>query len=63
MGSVLGPTLGNVFICHFFPDDSLIHFYSFEERIMLKSLKIISGNNMKTFISGIEEIVHSHFWI
>ena len=52
--------LANVFMCHFeniwmencpphlnylFTQDSLIHFYSFEQRIVLKSLKIISTNN------------------
>ena len=32
-----------------FTDDSLmIHFYSLEQRIVLKSLKIISPNNLKT---------------
>ena len=32
-----------------FTEDSLmIHFYSFEQKIMLKSLKIISTNNIET---------------
>ena len=40
-----------------FTDDSLmIRFYSFEQRILLKSLKIISANNIKTkFLLEIEE--------
>ena len=64
MGSPLGPTLANAFMSHFenmwlktvlpisnqlFTEDSLmIQFYSFEQKIMLKSLKIISTNNTKT---------------
>ena len=72
MGSPLGPTLANVFMCHFenigwktalpisnqlFTEDSLmIHFYIFEQKIMLKSLEIISTSNIKTkFTSEIEE--------
>ena len=41
----------------FFTEDSLMmHFYSFRQRIMLKSLKIISTNNIKTkYMSEIEE--------
>ena len=40
-----------------FTEDSLmIHFYSLEQKIMLKRLKIISTNNIKTkFTSEIEE--------
>ena len=48
MGSPLGSTLANVFSDQLFTDDLLmIPFYSFEKRIMLKSLKIISANNIK----------------
>ena len=40
-----------------FTDDSLMmHFHSFEQRIMLKNLKIISINNIKTF----QDIAISH---
>ena len=63
MGSPLGPTLANVFCAilktfawktvlpisnQLFTEDSLIHFYSFKQRIVLKSLKTISTNNIKT---------------
>ena len=70
MGSPLGPALANVFMCHFeniwlencpahfkpivwrrFVDDT---FLLLEQKIMLKSLKIISTNNIK-FTSAIEE--------
>ena len=63
MGSPLGPLLANVTSAilktfgwktvlsvsnQVFTEDSLmIHFYDFEQRIMLKSLKLISTNNMK----------------
>ena len=62
--SSLGPTIADVFMFHFeknhwknilliskqlLQDDSLmIHFYSFEQRIMLKSLNNISTNKIKT---------------
>ena len=40
-----------------FTDDSLMmHFHSFEQRIMFKNLKIISINNIKTF----QDIAISH---
>ena len=55
MGSPLGPTLANVFMCHFeniWFENCPAHFkpiiyqFSFEQRIMLKSSKIISTNNI-----------------
>ena len=60
MGSPLGPTLADVFMCHFeniWLENCPAHFkpiayrrfvYSFQQRIMLRSLKIISTNNIKT---------------
>ena len=81
IGSPLGPTLVTVFMCHFeniwletvllisnqlFTGDSLtIHFYSFEQRIMLKSLEIISTNNIKTINlhRKLWKMIHCHLWI
>ena len=81
MGSPLGPTLANVFMCHFeniwlencpayfkpivyrrFVDDT---FYSFEQKVMLKSLKVISTNKIKTknLCRKLRKMVHYHFWI
>ena len=57
MSSPLGPTLANVFRLENLPayfkpivsnDLLMIRVYPFEQRIMLKNLKIISTNNMKT---------------
>ena len=64
MGSPLGPTLTNVFMCHFekiwlencpyhlkqIVDRRLlmIHFYYFDQRITFRNFKVISTNNIKT---------------
>ena len=64
MCSPLGPTLANVFMCHFeifgwktapvisnelFIDGLLMmHFHDFDQRIKLRNLEIISINNIKT---------------
>ena len=49
-----------------FTEDSLmIHFYSFKQKIMFKSLKIISISNTKTqnLHRKLRKMVHCHFWI
>ena len=43
----------------------MIQFYSFEHTIMLKNLKIISTNNIKTWNVRLKlrKMVHCHFWL
>ena len=64
MGSPLGPTLANVFMCHF--ENTWLEncpSYYFDQRITLRNLEIISINNIKTknLHQKLKKMVRCHF--